>query len=214
MKAKTVKKAPKREAQAWLKWTTVKPRDMQVLNDFLCADPFSILGLHPIDGGKKMSARAYLHGAKAITGSPLNSDEIFEFTKLGDSGMFEAQIDKPFERFLYKLNIELENEVKFSVIDPYLFQPVLSDFDLHLMSSGVHYELYRKLGANLVETEGVKGVLFSVWAPNARAVSVIGNFNSWDGHRHQMRVRGSSGIWEIFIPELVEGEYYRFEIHS
>lgn len=201
-------------APKWLKWTTIKPADMQVLNDFMCADPFSILGLHPIDKERKMSARVYLPGAKAISGCALDNSCKFKFEKLGNSGFFEAQINEKYRHFLYRLNVELENKIKYSVIDPYVFPPVLSDFDLHLMQSGVHYELYRKLGANLTELEGIKGVLFSVWAPSARSVSVIGNFNSWDGHRHQMRVRGTSGIWEIFIPEIDEGELYRFEIHA
>ena len=200
--------------QKWVKWTTIKPADMQALNDFLTSDPFSILGLHPINKGNKMSIRVYLPGAKTISGQSLDKTRKFSFEKLGDSGFFEAQIEEKFQHFLYRLNITLENGSKYSILDPYAFLPVLTDFDLHLMQTGVHYELYRKLGANLEEVEGIKGVLFSVWAPNARSASVIGNFNSWDGHRHQMRVRGNSGIWEIFIPEIGEGELYRFELHS
>jgi len=203
-----------KEDLSWLKWTSIKPKDMQVLNDFMCADPFSILGSHPISKGSKISIRVFISGAKAISGQSLDESRKFDFVKLGNSGFFEAQIEEKYEHFLYRLNIELENGVKYSVLDPYAFPPVLTDFDLHLMQSGVHYELYRKLGANLVEVEGIRGTLFSVWAPNARSASVIGNFNSWDGHRHQMRVRGGSGVWEIFVPEIGEGELYRFELHS
>jgi len=210
---KSVKEEQK-EDLSWLKWTTVKPKDMQVLNDFMCSDPFSILGLHQVSKGSKMSVRVFIPGALAVSGESLDNSLKFDLVKLGNSGFFEAQLEEKCDHFLYRINVELENNIKYSVIDPYAFPPVLTDFDLHLMQSGVHYELYRKLGANLVEVEGVKGVLFSVWAPNARAASVIGNFNSWDGHRHQMRVRGTSGVWEIFIPEIGEGELYRFELHS
>ncbi len=98
--------------------------------------------------------------------------------------------------------------------DPYRFPPFLSDFDLHLLSEGTHYDAYEKLGAHLREIEGVRGVTFAVWAPDARRVSVVGDFNNWDGRRHPLRVRGESGIWEIFLPGLGEGEIYKYEIKS
>ena len=139
---------------------------------------------------------------------------VFDFVKIGDTGFFEATLDREFEPFFYRLNIRLKNDAQYSVIDPYAFIPVLTDFDCHLIKSGTHYELYRKLGANLIEHQGFKGVQFAVWAPNAQNVAVVGNFNSWDGRRHPMRMIGSSGVWEIFIPELGENELYRFEIHS
>ena len=89
--------------------------------------------------------------------------------------------------------------------DPYAFPAVLTDFDLHLMGEGTHYVKYEKLGAHVREIEGVRGVHFGVWAPNAKRVSVVGDFNAWDGRVHPMRVRGSSGIWELFLPGLDEG---------
>lgn len=93
-------------------------------------------------------------------------------------------------------------------------EQVLTDFDLHLIGEGSHYKKYEKLGAHVMEINGIKGVHFAVWAPNAKRVSVIGDFNNWDGRRHPMRVLGSSGVWEIFIPGLDEGELYKFEIKS
>lgn len=93
-------------------------------------------------------------------------------------------------------------------------EQVLTDFDLHLIGEGSHYKKYEKLGAHVVEINGIKGVHFAVWAPNAERVSVIGDFNNWDGRRHPMQVLGSSGVWEIFIPGLDEGELYKFEIKS
>ena len=98
--------------------------------------------------------------------------------------------------------------------DPYAFPPLLSDYDLHLLGEGTHYLNYEKLGAHVREIDGVKGVHFAVWAPNAQRVSVVGEFNAWDGRVHPMRSRGSSGIWEIFLPGLAEGALYKFEILS
>ena len=139
---------------------------------------------------------------------------VFDFLKIGDSGFFEAVLDMEFQPFFYRLHITLDNGIQYSVIDPYAFLPVLTDFDCHLIKNGTHYELYKKLGANIVRHQGFSGVQFAVWAPNAKSVSVVGNFNSWDGRRHPMRMIGDSGVWEIFIPELGENELYRFEIHA
>lgn len=138
----------------------------------------------------------------------------FDFIRVDNSGFFEAVLDMEFQPFFYKLHITLENGIQYTVVDPYAFLPVLTDFDCHLIKNGTHYELYKKLGANIVRHQGFNGVQFAVWAPNAKSVSVVGNFNSWDGRRHPMRMIGSSGIWEIFIPDLGENELYRFEIHA
>lgn len=138
----------------------------------------------------------------------------FDFVRVDNSGFFEAVLDMEFQPFFYKLHITLENGIQYTVVDPYAFLPVLTDFDCHLIKNGTHYELYKKLGANIVRHQGFNGVQFAVWAPNAKSVSVVGNFNSWDGRRHPMRMIGSSGIWEIFIPDLGENELYRFEIHA
>ena len=96
--------------------------------------------------------------------------------------------------------------------DTYAFPFLLTEFDLYLMGEGRHYDAYEKLGAHLKTVDGVTGVHFAVWAPNARRVSVVGDFNHWDGRVNPMRFRGSSGIWELFIPELGEGTIYKFEI--
>ena len=90
--------------------------------------------------------------------------------------------------------------------------PVLSDLDLYLYAEGKHWQIYDKLGAHLITHQGVQGVCFAVWAPNASRVSVVGNFNNWDGRRHLMRPRGNSGIWEIFIPGLCEWDIYKYEL--
>ncbi len=101
---------------------------------------------------------------------------------------------------------------EWSVIDPYTFGPVLGPMDDYYGAEGTHLRLYDKLGAHLLAHEGVDGVLFAVWAPNARRVSVVGDFNGWDGRRHVMRKRPGSGIWEIFLPDVAEGAVYKYEI--
>ena len=200
----------------WNDFTSLTAEDMRAIWDFDTRDPFSILGIHPLetDKGIKTVIRTYQPQAAFIRGESCDGEVEFDFVKLGDTGFFEAILDMEFEPFFYNLIIKQGDGIEYKLTDPYAFQPVLSEFDRHLISTGTHYELYRKLGANLVEHQGFNGVQFAVWAPNARSVSVVGNFNSWDGRRHQMRMLGSSGIWEIFIPNLGENELYRFEIHG
>src|SRR5262249_44138793 len=96
--------------------------------------------------------------------------------------------------------------------DAYAFPPLLTDYDLHLLAEGTHLGAYERLGAHVREVNGVSGVHFTVWAPNATRVSVVGNFNRWDGRRHPMRSHPGAGIWEIFIPDLAAGEPYKFEV--
>ena len=200
----------------WNDFTSLTAENMQAIWEFKTKDPFSILGIHPLetDRGIKTVIRTYQPQATFVRGESCDGTEEFDFVKLGDTGFFEAILDMEFVPFFYKLIIRQGDGNEYTIVDPYAFLPVLSEFDRHLIATGTHYELYRKLGANIIEHEGFKGVHFAVWAPNARAVSVVGNFNSWDGRRHQMRMLGSSGIWEIFIPNLGEGELYRFEIHG
>ena len=100
----------------------------------------------------------------------------------------------------------------FTLDDPYRFPPTIGDLDLHLMGEGRHEELYEKLGAHVIEHEGVRGTAFAVWAPSARAVSVVGDFNSWDGRLHAMRSMGSGGVWELFLPGVEAGTRYKFEL--
>src|SRR5205807_3673940 len=114
----------------------------------------------------------------------------------------------------YRLAVEDHEGHAWQFVDAYTFGPVLTDFDLHLLGEGTHYRNYERLGAHLREHQGYRGVHFAVWAPNAQRVSVVGNFNHWDGRVHPMRNRGTSGLWEVFIPGLDEGMIYKFEIRS
>jgi 1,4-alpha-glucan branching enzyme len=175
-------------------------------------DPFHILGAHVAEWEDKpvVAIRCFLPGAEQVW--VLRDSGVFLSQRIHEDGFFEAVFPNETQIFRYRLRARYgeDNEPEFE--DPYRFSPVLSDFDLYLLGEGKHYKSYEKLGAHVMELEGIPGVAFAVWAPNARRVSVVGNFNNWDGHRHPMRVRGGSGIWELFVPGLRESEIYKYEI--
>ena len=179
-------------------------------------DPFAILGAHIVKSGNRQSVavRAFLPDAAQVSVIHVGTGSAQPMKKLHPDGFFEAIFHGTGEVFPYRLRqVDYEGTVRV-MIDPYSFLPVLSDFDLYLIGEGTHYRQYEKLGAHEMRVGEVEGVLFSVWAPNALRVSVIGDFNSWDGRRHMMRVRGSTGIWELFIPGLAQGTVYKFEVKS
>jgi 1,4-alpha-glucan branching enzyme len=184
-------------------------------------NPFAVLGLHELPGpggaGKSWVVRAFLPEASATWVVDLSRGEPGEpvaMERIHPDGFFVAEFNDRPGVFPYRLRVENHEGHSWEFVDPYAFGPVLTDFDLHLLGEGTHYRNYERLGAHMREHEGIRGVHFAVWAPNARRVSVIGNFNHWDGRRHALRNRGASGIWEIFIPDLVQGEVYKFEIKS
>lgn len=179
-------------------------------------DPFVVLGVHEIEsaGKKAIVVRAFLPDADEAWVIDVNEENTYKMEKINKAGFFEKKFEDRKDFFRYKLRIKTFDGRISEFYDPYSFLPVLSDFDLYLIGEGSHYKKYEKLGAHVMEVGGIKGVHFAVWAPNAKRVSVVGDFNNWDGRRHQMRVLGSSGIWELFIPGLNEGEIYKFEIKS
>jgi 1,4-alpha-glucan branching enzyme len=177
-------------------------------------DPFEILGSHLIeqDGQPAWVVRAYLPNASAAWVVIPSQRSEHAMSSLHHPHFFECVISTP-ELANYQLRV-MEHEHERVLYDPYSFRsPHLTDFDLHLYAEGNHHRIYEKLGAHLTCLEDVPGVYFAVWAPNARNVSVIGDFNYWDGRKHQMR-RGSTGIWELFIPGLEEGTSYKYEIKN
>ncbi|OHD10978.1 MAG: 1,4-alpha-glucan branching enzyme [Spirochaetes bacterium GWC1_27_15] len=176
-------------------------------------DPFQVLGYQEveIDGKKVGSIRGFLPDAK--TAEVKINNKLLKMEKVHNDGMFEVIIEKA-EKPNYSFKLTNNENHSWELKDPYKYSPVLTDFDLHLFGEGNHYRIFEKLGSHLIEHEGTKGVLFAVWAPNAKRVSIIGNFNHWDGRRNQMRTRGASGIWELFIPDLVEGEVYKYEVKT
>jgi 1,4-alpha-glucan branching enzyme len=178
--------------------------------------PFDVLGMHPaqIDGKPVVTIRTFQPQAAAV--SVKRNDELYPMERVHADGLFEAVFAEETDFFPYRLSIQLHGTEShiYESEDPYRFPPVLSDFDLHLFSEGTDLRLYQKHGAHLIEHAGIRGVSFVVWAPNAERVSVIGNFNQWDGRRHPMRPRGGSGVWEIFIPGLEQGDLYKYEIKT
>ncbi len=181
--------------------------------------PFSVLGSHELKEGTSTARviRAFLPEAKRAWVVDLSGGEPgvrVPMESIHPDGFYVALFPTQTAPFPYRLAVESHEGFSWEFVDPYQFAPVLSDFDLHLLGEGTHYRNFERLGAHLRQHEGVAGVHFAVWAPNAERVSVIGNFNHWDGRRHPMRSCGATGIWEIFIPELSQGEVYKFEIKS
>jgi 1,4-alpha-glucan branching enzyme len=132
--------------------------------------------------------------------------------QLHDSGFYEAFLPKRKQVFRYRLRATLDNGETHEIHDAYSFLPTLGDQDLYLFNEGNEHRLYDKLGAHLRRVNEVPGVSFAVWAPNAKRVSVVGNFNGWDGRYHPMRPLGASGVWELFVPGLGRGELYKYEL--
>ncbi len=181
------------------------------------SDPFHVLGAHPAerDGKPAVAVRAFLPEAtKAWVIRGGESDRAYPLERIHADGFYEAVFSGVAQVFPYRLRVKYADGNDREFDDPYRFPPVLSDFDLHLMGEGTHLKTYEKMGTHLVEHAGARGVAFAVWAPNARRVSVVGDFNNWDGRRHPMRIRGGTGVWELFIPGMREGEIYKFEVKS
>ncbi len=177
-------------------------------------DPFHILGAHHVqwEGSPAVAIRAFLPEAASASVVSPELAQPKPMIRVHPSGFFEAVFQGRERLFAYRLQLTNQEGHTWELIDPYCFWPVLTDFDIHLFGEGNFLRAYDKLGAHLHNAGGVSGVLFAVWAPNAERASVVGDFNAWDGRRHLMRCRGQSGIWELFIPGLVTGEKYKFEL--
>ena len=181
--------------------------------------PGKILGMHKIEilGKKMLAIRAFLPDASVVDAIETKKpDNVYAMKMIHRSGLFEAIIkdrgDKPFK---YKFRIKDYQGKTYLVNDAYAFwSESLSDFDKYLFNRTKHYKIYEKIGAHPMKIDGVAGVQFSVWAPNAVRVSVVGNFNNWDGRKNQMRFHNESGIWELFIPDVKHGDFYKFEIKT
>jgi len=189
------------------KWKLEGP-EIQAIIDGRHADPFKVLGLHK--SGKNFVARAFLPGADLVKVQALDGSDLGSLERTHPAGFFEGIIQtKSKQPLRYSCANGGGNWV---VADAYTLGPVLGPQDDYFIGEGNHLNLYNKLGAHLITHEGVAGVHFAVWAPNAERVSVVGDFNNWDGRRHVMRKRLDVGIWEIFIPEAKEGQGYKYEL--
>ncbi len=172
-------------------------------------DPFEVLGRHQQDDD--VIIRCFLPRAKSVT--LLETQQ--PLSPLGDSGLFQWRgkaSEAPARH--YRLHWQDAHGNTFTHYDPYCFPAQIAPFDLHLFGEGKHWHAYRFLGANPWQVDGIQGMLFATWAPNAERVSVVGDFNHWDGRVHPMRNRGHSGVWELFIPGITTGALYKFEIRN
>ena len=180
-------------------------------------EPFRLLGPQTVEreGVQRILVRAIQPYAASV--SVVVKGETIPAERAGPDGIFEALLPPAYKKIEardYLLRIRWDDGNTSETPDAYAFPPLLTEFDLHLLGEGSHWQSYDKLGAHVLEIAGVQGVQFAVWAPNAQRVSVVGDFNRWDGRVHPMRSHGNSGLWELFIPELTEGMVYKYEIRS
>ncbi len=189
--------------------TQLDPLLASLMADLLCGEcdmPFDILGPH-IENAAGI-IRTYQPGAERVAVVQADSGELLgEMDQLAP-GLFVYQGD-----FLHRYRLRIEwPDASQEIYDPYAFSSQLGELDIHLFSEGTHRELGKIFGAQLTHNDDVPGVRFIVWAPNAQRVSVVGQFNGWDGRRHPMRRHSPAGVWELFVPELEAGELYKYEI--
>ena len=171
-------------------------------------NPFSLYGLHR-EGGSRV-VRTIQPQAKSVDLLLDGGKQAIEMQQVHSDGIFEAEM--PPRKRSYRLRLTAENGASWEVEDAYRFPSVLGDLDLYLMGQGSHRDIYKKLGAHPARSLGLNGTCFAIWAPNASRVSVTGEFNNWDGRCHVMRLHPGNGLWEIFIPGVGQGDYYKFEL--
>jgi 1,4-alpha-glucan branching enzyme len=178
--------------------------------------PHQLLGMHPLGDGSGVVVRAFLPGATKVEIVPVHEKNKPRITlkKIDPLGVFEGVSKESKAVYAYDLVVSYDGGAQRQFRDPYSFLPTLGEMDVYLFGQGNELRIYDKLGSHLRSPDGVSGVSFAVWAPNAQRVSVVGDFNNWDGRVHSMRILGSSGIWEIFIPGLGEGTLYKYEIKT
>jgi 1,4-alpha-glucan branching enzyme len=193
--------------------TTVAPTELDALVRREHSNPHAILGPHPAahpapDG---VAIRVLRPAASAIT-AVLDDGTELELRQIHPGGVFEGVLEGGELPLRYRLEVDYGSAGSFTIDDPYAFEPTIGELDQYLIGEGRHEELYDKLGAHVIEHQNVAGTAFAVWAPSARAVSVVGDFNTWDGRLNAMRTLGASGVWELFLPGVEAGERYKFEI--
>ncbi|HHQ69374.1 MAG TPA: 1,4-alpha-glucan branching protein GlgB [Halothiobacillaceae bacterium] len=174
-------------------------------------DPHRVLGLHDDQDGNTHLCLYQPHACKVqgfdLDGEPFTLEEHAHYP-----GIFHISLPRDWVNPHPCYQITTHDGHQYQIIDPYSFLPTVGELDLHLFAEGKHLKLWNMLGAQVLNIDGITGVRFAVWAPNAKRVSVVGDFNNWDGRRHPMRVLGSSGVWELFIPGMAVGDLYKFEI--
>ncbi len=176
-------------------------------------DPFSVLGMHH-DAGGRLLVRALLPGAARVAVIESQSgNRVVRWLRIVDNeGLFEAPLTIRRKRFAYRLRVIWKSGLTQDLDDPYSFGLILSDLDIWLLAEGKHLRPYECMGAHPMAVDTVMGTRFTVWAPNAQRVSVVADFNRWDGRRHVMRLRREAGLWELFVPHVEPGARYKFEL--
>jgi len=189
---------------------TINDWDIQRLVHASHDDPFAVLGPHPVEGG--MAVRCFLPAAQSVVVIRKDNGQRYDAARIHPDGLYEAFVAEGPGDLAYYLEATDTEGGSWIAEDPYCFGPVLGDMDVHLFGEGSHERLYDKLGAHYGTHFGHRGTTFAVWAPNAERVSVVGDFNGWDGRVHPMRKQHAAGVWEIFLPNVLEGAHYKFEI--
>ncbi len=187
-------------------------QDAEALAAGTLADPHRLLGAHP-DGDAGTVVRTWRPGATHVCVRRSEGRE-YGCEQVHEAGLWQCHVDGANPPLRYEVETRYPDGVVVQAPDPYAFAPTVGELDLHLVGEGRHEELYERLGAHVRDVDGVSGTAFAVWAPAARSVSVIGDFNSWDGRLHPMRSLGSSGVWELFLPGVGEGALYKFELRT
>jgi 1,4-alpha-glucan branching enzyme len=185
---------------------------MEQIIQGISRNPHDVLGMHAQEGA--LAVRVYNPQSRSVRIKDLHSHTLYEMNPIDPRGFFELILTGRETPFPYMLEHTTTDGHVYWVHDPYAFWPTISDYDLYLFNQGNHHKIYERLGCHLIEVNGVKGAAFAVWAPSAQRVSVVGSFNQWDGRIHQMRMMGSSGVWELFIPGLTRGDVYKYEIKT
>jgi len=192
------------------------PDELRSLLELTHHSPHTLLGMHPLADQSGLVVRALLPNVKKVAIRPVHerAKPKFELVRIPDTDVFEGVTREANQVYAYDLVITDSQDKTSHRRDPYSFLPTLGESDLFLFGKGDERRIYEKLGAQLRVIDGVHGTSFAVWAPNAQRISVVGDFNQWDGRVHSMRLLGASGVWEIFIPGVGQGAHYKFEIRD
>lgn len=204
-------------SQEQLSAATPPPEVVDLIVHGQHANVFEVLGLQALDASN-WAVRVFAPTAEHVSVETLKGVALAQLTRVHDGGFFVGVIPHAslpeHAPLIYAASSGENREHSWRWVDSYTFGPVLGPIDDYYFSAGTHLKLFDKLGAHPMTFEGVSGVHFAVWAPNASKVSVVGDFNDWDGRRHVMRCRTDSGVWEIFVPDLPEGTVYKYELYD
>ncbi len=192
----------------------LSPYELSLLENCASFDPFLNLGYHHVVHNKQTIGIIRVFNPQFKKVELLWDEGTAECGLVSGTGCFECLFPSKLEFFPYRIRATFQSGQIYEYEDPYSILPVLSDYDGYLFAKGTHYQIWKKMGANPITHQGQAGVHFAVWAPNAKGVAVIGDFNGWNGRSHMLRKLSSAGIWEIFIPALTPGPKYKFLIHT